>query len=437
MKILVVGSGGREHALAWKIASSPLLEKLYCAPGNAGIAEVSECVNISAEDVAGLLKFAQEKKIDLTVVGPEVPLTMGIADAFEKAGLKVFGPTAKGAEIEGSKVFSKKLMHKHAIPTGAFRVFDRAADAHRYVDVTPGPFVVKADGLAAGKGVLVTSTAQQAHDAIDLVMKAREFGAAGDRVVIEEKLSGVEASVLAFVDGRTVAPMIAAQDHKRVKDGDRGLNTGGMGAYAPTPVITPALAREVEEKVLVPVVHALNHERRDYRGVVYAGVMLTPAGMMVLEFNCRFGDPETQPILMLMKSDLVPILMATAERRLSEVQLEWEPGAAVCVVMASGGYPGKYEVGKPISGLEDAKNLPSVQIFHAGTARKDGRIVTNGGRVLGVTARGADIALARKAAYEAVAKISFEGAHFRRDIAARVSPSPTRHCAVPRRGPTE
>jgi phosphoribosylamine--glycine ligase len=419
MKILVVGSGGREHALAWKISSSPLVDKLFCAPGNAGMDEVAECVKIGAEDVAGLLKFAQEKKIDLTVVGPEAPLTMGIADAFENAGLKVFGPTAKGAQIEGSKVFSKKLMHKHAIPSATFRVFDQAPDAHRYIDVTPGPFVVKADGLAAGKGVIVTNTPEEAHNAIDAIMKQRQFGAAGDKVIIEERLSGVEASVLAFVDGKTVVPMLAAQDHKRIKDGDRGPNTGGMGAYAPTPVITPALSREIEEKVFVPVVHALNHERRDYRGVIYAGLMLSPTGLMVLEFNARFGDPETQPILMLMKSDLVPILMATAERKLSDVQLEWESGAAVCVVMASGGYPGKYEKGKPISGLEEAKKLPSVQVFHAGTARKDGQVVTDGGRVLGVTARGADIAQARKAAYEAVAKISFDGAQYRRDIAAR------------------
>jgi len=344
---------------------------------------------------------------------------MGLADALEEAGLKVFGPSAKGAEIEGSKVFSKKLMHKHAIPTPTFRVFDRAADAHRYVDVTPGPFFVKAEGLAAGKGAIDASTPRAAHDAIDLLMKAREFGAAGDRIVIEEKLTGPEASMLAFIDGRTVAPMLAAQDHKRVKDGDRGPNTGGMGAYAPAPVITPALAREVEEKIFVPIVHALNHEKRDYRGVIYAGLMLSPTGLSVFEFNCRFGDPETQPILMMMKSDLVPILMATAERRLSEVQLEWEQGAAVCVVMASDGYPGKYEKGKAITGLDEVKKMPSVQVFHAGTARKSGQIVTDGGRVLGVTAFGADIASARKAVYEATSKIHFEGAQFRRDIGAR------------------
>ncbi len=419
MRILVVGGGGREHALAWKIAASPLVDKLYCAPGNPGIAEVAECVSLKAEDVPGLVKFAKENNIDLTVVGPEAPLAMGLADALEEAGLKVFGPSAKGAEVEASKVFSKKLMHKHAIPTATFRVFDRAPDAHRYVDVTPGPFVVKADGLAAGKGAIVTGTPQEAHDAIDTIMKAREFGAAGDRILIEEKLSGPEASVLAFVDGRTVVPMLAAQDHKRIKDGDRGPNTGGMGAYAPAPIITPALAREVEEKVLVPIVHALNHEKRDYRGVIYAGLMLSPSGLMVIEFNCRFGDPETQPILMLMKSDLVPILMATAERRLSDAQLEWESGASVCVVIASGGYPGKYEKGKPISGLDEARKIPSVQVFHAGTARKDGQVVTDGGRVLGVTARGADIASARKAAYEAASKISFDGAQYRRDIGAR------------------
>jgi phosphoribosylamine--glycine ligase len=419
MRILVVGSGGREHALAWKIASSPLVEKLYAAPGNAGMAEVAECVDIGAEDIPALQRFAREQRIDLTVVGPEIPLTMGIADAFEESGLKVFGPSRKGAEIEGSKVFAKRLMYRHGIPTPSSRVFDSLAAAHHYVDASPAPVVVKADGLAAGKGVIVTSTAQEAHEAIDAVMRDKQFGAAGDRVIIEERLTGAEASIIAFTDGRTVVPMLTAQDHKRAKDGNRGPNTGGMGAYAPAPLVTPALTREIEQKVLVPAVHALNHENRDYRGVIYAGLMITPSGPAVLEFNCRFGDPETQPVILLMKSDLVPILMATVERRLAEVELDWEPGAAVCVVMASAGYPGKYEKGKPISGLEAVKGSDAVQVFHAGTALRDGQFVTNGGRVLGVTAKGADIASARQAAYEAVAKIGFEGAHYRRDIAAR------------------
>jgi len=419
MNILVVGGGGREHALAWKISRSPLVDRLYCAPGNAGIAEVAECVAIDAEDIPALLDFAKSQSIALTVVGPEAPLTMGLADAFEKEGLKVFGPSAKGAEIEGSKVFAKKLMYRNAIPTAAFKVFDDARAAHAYVEAVPGPVVVKADGLAAGKGVLVTATREEAHRAVDAVMKERRFGAAGDRVVIEERLSGGEASVLAFTDGRTLAPMIATQDHKRALDGDRGPNTGGMGAYGPAPLITPALAREVERRVLIPLVHALNRAGRRYRGVIYAGIMVTPSGVAVLEFNCRFGDPETQPILMLMKSDIVPVLLAVAEGRLEEASIEWAPGAAVCVVMASGGYPGRYEKGKPIEGLEALKGMEDVQVFHAGTASCDGRVVTAGGRVLGVTARGPDIRSAQRAAYEAVGKIRFEGAHYRRDIAAR------------------
>ena len=419
MKILVVGGGGREHALAWKISLSPLVDKLYCAPGNAGIAELAECVDIGAEDIGALLDFATSQSVDLTVVGPETPLTQGLADAFEKGGLKVFGPSAKGAEIEGSKVFAKKLMYRNAIPTAAFRVFDEARAAHHYVDATPGRVVVKADGLAAGKGVLVTSSAEEAHAAVDLIMVERKFGAAGDRVIVEERLTGQEASMLAFTDGRTLVPMIATQDHKRALDGDGGLNTGGMGAYGPAPLITPALLREVEQRVIIPLVHALNRAERRYRGVIYAGIMVTPSGVAVLEFNCRFGDPETQPILMLMKSDIVPVLLAAAEGRLEETGVEWEPGAAVCVVMASGGYPGSYEKGKPIAGLDAVKGEENVQVFHAGTALRDGQVVTNGGRVLGVTAKGADIHSARKAAYEAVGRIRFEGAHYRRDIAAK------------------
>jgi phosphoribosylamine---glycine ligase len=419
MKILVVGSGGREHALAWKIAASSLVDKLYFAPGNPGVGGIAECVNIAAEDIAGMVRFAREQKIDLAVIGPETPLVMGIVDAFEASGLKAFGPSAKGAEIEGSKVFAKKLMYRHAIPTATFRVFDNAAEAHKYVDATPGPLVVKADGLAAGKGVIVTSSPEEAHQGVDLIMTEKQFGKAGERIIIEERLTGPEASILAFTDGRTIVPLLSSQDHKRLRDGDRGPNTGGMGAYAPAPLITPALAREIDRKVLIPLVHALNRDQRPYRGVIYAGMMMTPSGPSVLEFNCRFGDPETQPIMMMLKSDIVPVLMATVEQKLDDISLEWEQGAAVCVVMASSGYPGKYEKGKPISGLELKKGTGSVAVFHAGTTLQDGKVVSNGGRVLGVTARGADIAAARQAAYEAVRKIGFEGAYYRKDIAAR------------------
>ena len=419
MKVLVVGGGGREHALVWKISQSPLVERLYCAPGNAGIAEQAECVRISAEDIGGLLDFARKQNVDLTVVGPEAPLVKGIVDAFAKEGLRAFGPTAKGARIEGSKVFAKKLMYRHAIPTAAFRVFDRPEAAHRYLDAAPGPFVIKADGLAAGKGVLVTSGAEEAHAAVDAIMRERRFGSAGEQIVIEERLTGQEASIVIISDGRTIVPLVPTQDHKRALDGDRGPNTGGMGAYGPAPLITPAIAREVEARVVVPLVHALNRAGIAYRGAIYAGIMVSPSGVQVLEFNCRFGDPETQPMLMLMKSDLVPILLAAVEGRLDEANVEWLPGAAVCVVVASGGYPGPYEKGKPIEGIEDAGRLPDVQVFHAGTARRDGQIVTDGGRVLGVTARGADIRSAQAAAYDAVRRIRFEGAHYRRDIAAR------------------
>jgi phosphoribosylamine--glycine ligase len=383
------------------------------------MAEIAECVDVGTEDIAALARFAAENRIDLTVVGPESSLTLGIVDAFQERGLKIFGPTMKGAQIEGSKVFAKKLMYRHAIPTATFRVFDSRAEAHRYVDAAPGPLVVKADGLAAGKGVLVTSTAEEAHEGIDIIMKERLFGNAGNQIIIEERLTGQEASVIAFTDGRTVVPLLPAQDHKRIHDGDRGPNTGGMGAYAPAPVVTPALAREIERRILVPVVHALNREGTEYRGVIYVGIMIPPGGPAVLEFNCRFGDPETQPVMLLMKSDIVPILLATVEGKLEDVELEWRQGAAVCVVAASGGYPGKYEKGKPIRGLESLKGDPNVQVFHAGTEVRDGEIVTSGGRVLGVTARGSDIQSARKTAYEAIRKVGFEGAYWRRDIAAR------------------
>ena len=419
MKILVVGGGGREHALVWKIAQSPLVKKIYCAPGNPGIAQHAECVPLNADDIIGIMQFVREKRIDLTVVGPEGPLTRGISDELTGKGFKVFGPTAACAELEGSKVFCKRLMHKHAIPTGEFRVFEDAHDAHAHVDAVGAPIVVKADGLAKGKGVIVCSTVAEAHEAVRRITEERIFGKAGDRVIIEECLRGEEVSVLAITDSRTIIPLEPAQDHKPVYDGDKGPNTGGMGAYSPVPRLTPSLREEVESKVLVRAVHAMRSDGRRYQGVLYAGLMITANGPQVLEFNCRWGDPEAQPLLMRMKSDIVPLLLGAAERTLSKVTVEWDPRAAVCVVMASGGYPGAYEKGKPIEGLEAAGKLDDVMVFHAGTARSGGRVVTNGGRVLGVTALGDGIAEARNRAYEAVERIRWDGVQYRTDIGSK------------------
>ncbi|MEW6355480.1 MAG: phosphoribosylamine--glycine ligase [Planctomycetota bacterium] len=419
MKVLVVGSGGREHALVWKIAQSKLVDKIYCAPGNPGMEEQAELVEIGSDEISKLRNFAKENKVELTVVGPEDPLANGIVDEFQRHGLKVFGPTAKAAELESSKVFCKQILHKHAVPTAAFRVFDGAGRAKEYIKSIGAPIVVKADGLAKGKGVIVCATEDEACDAVDLIIKKKEFGDAGKRVIVEQCLVGEEASVLAFTDGKAIMPMESAQDHKPIFDGDKGPNTGGMGAYSPAPVVTDKISRMVEEKILVPTVHAMNREERTYVGVLYAGIMIDKDGPKVLEFNCRFGDPETQPILMRMKSDLVPILLATAEGRLEEAELDWHPQAAVCVVMASGGYPGKYEKGKEITGLAEANAMENVVVFHAGTARKDKKIVTNGGRVLGVTALGDDIAAAQARAYEAVKNIHFDGAQYRTDIGAK------------------
>jgi len=419
MKVLVVGGGGREHALVWKIAQSPLVRKIYCVPGNPGIAHDAECVPLRADDVLGILQFVREKAIDLTVVGPEDPLTLGITDMLTDKGFKVFGPSQAGAELEASKVFCKELMHKHAIPTAAFKVFEDAHDAHDHVDNAPIPIVVKADGLARGKGVIVCQTQEEAHAAVRSIMEEREFGLAGERVVIEECLKGEEASILAITDGRTIMTMEPAQDHKPAYDGDRGPNTGGMGAYSPVPSVTPKLRAEVERTVFVPVVHALKLDRRKFKGVLYAGLMLTPNGPSVLEFNVRWGDPEAQPLLMRMKSDIVPLLMATAEGTLKNAHVEWDERAAVCVVMASGGYPGPYEKGKPIRGLDEVAKLNDVMVFHAGTAQSEGRIVTDGGRVLGVTALGADIDEAQNRAYEAVEMIRWDGVQYRKDIGHR------------------
>jgi len=419
MKVLVVGGGGREHALVWKIAQSPLVQKVYCAPGNAGIAQHAECVPIAADDIGALRRFAREKSIDLTVVGPEAPLCAGIVDAFAARGLRIFGPTQRAARIEGSKVFAKTLMERHGIPTASFRTFDSADRALAYIDMVGAPVVVKADGLAGGKAAIVCRTVEEAHDAVKRIMIEGEFGEAGSRLVVEECLEGEEASVLALTDGQTIALVPSCQDHKAVYDGDRGPNTGGMGAYSPAPAVTPEVQSVVERDILVQAVHAMNREDRPYRGVLYAGLMICDDGPRVLEFNCRWGDPEMQPLALLLKSDIVPLLLATVEGTLDETQPEWDDGAALCVVMASAGYPGKYEKGKPISGLEQVERMQDVVVFHSGTRLEDGRVLTNGGRVLGVTARGETIAQAQQRAYEAVGMIHFEGAHYRKDIGWR------------------
>jgi len=419
MNILVVGGGGREHALVWKIAQSPLVRKIYCAPGNPGIAQHAECVGLNSEDIIGIMQFCRDKKIDLVVVGPEDPLCMGIADELDSKGFKVFGPSKAAAELEGSKVFAKKTMHKHAVPTAPFRIFEDAHDAHEHLDSVVPPIVVKADGLAKGKGVIVCPTIRQAHDAVNRIMVDRAFGKAGERIIIEECLKGEEASMLAITDGRTIIPLEPAQDHKPVFDGDKGPNTGGMGAFSPVPRVSRKLRDEIERKVLVPMVHAMRMEGRKYRGLLYAGLMLADSGLNVLEFNVRWGDPEAQPLLMRIKSDIVPLLMAVAEGRIEDQAIEWDPRAAVCVVMASGGYPGHYEKGKVIEGLDDAARLDDVMVFHAGTARSGGKIVTSGGRVLGVTALGKDVAEARARAYEAVRLIRWDGAQYRTDIGAK------------------
>ena len=416
MKILVVGSGGREHALVWKIAKSPLVTKVYAAPGNAGIARQAECVDITVDNLEGLADFAARQRIDLTVVGPEAPLCRGLVDLFNERKLRIFGPTKAAAELEGSKVFCKELLRRYGIPTAGFRVFNDSMSARAFLKTAPFPLVVKADGLAGGKGAVVCSEFSEAESAVEQMMVRKAFGPAGDRILVEEFLSGVEASVIAFTDSRTIAIMEAALDHKRVYDGDRGPNTGGMGACSPAPVAADREVDRVEREILVPVVHAMNKEQRRFMGILYAGIMYTKSGPKVIEFNVRHGDPECQPLLMRLKSDLVPILNAVIDGKLEQAEIEWDPRPAVCVVAASGGYPGRYEVGYEIAGLEEAGAMADTVLFHAGTMAKDGKIVTTGGRVLGVTASGADLRSAQQAAYAAVRKISFTGMHFRTDI---------------------
>lgn len=417
MKVLVVGSGGREHALCWKIAQRPDTE-VYVAPGNIGMVDVATLVNIKVDDIAGLVDFAKAEEIDLTVVGPELPLTLGIVDAFQDAGLACFGPNKAAAKLEGSKAFSKELMKKYGIPTAAFDTFTDVEKAKAFVDEIGVPCVVKADGLAAGKGVIICMTREEADKAIEDMLTDHAFGDASATIVIEEYMVGPEVSVLAFADGKSVLPMVSAQDHKRIFDGDKGPNTGGMGAYSPAPVYTEALSAEVNKTIIEPTIAAMAAEGTPFTGILYTGLMLTEKGPRVLEYNVRFGDPETQPIMVRMKSDIVALFQACVDGKLDEATLEWHDEAAVCVIMASGGYPASSEKGVPIYGLDDIAAEEAI-VFHSGTAEKDGEIVTNGGRVLGVTAKDATIKGAIDKAYAAVEKINFDHMQFRRDIGAR------------------
>ncbi|MFB3894261.1 MAG: phosphoribosylamine--glycine ligase [Phycisphaerae bacterium] len=420
MKILLVGSGGREHALAWKMSQSPLCEKMYAAPGNPGIAQHAECVALKDDDTVGVVAFAKKNKVDLVVVGPEDPLAKGMADAVREAGILCFGPGAQGARIEADKAYAKELMRAASVPTAEARIFKDLAAAKAYVLSRDHGVAVKAAGLAKGKGVVVCPEPYMAVKPLEDMMAKKVFGAAGSTVVIEEMLVGQEATVLALCDGKSIYAMEALQDHKPVGDGDKGPNTGGMGAYSPVPIIDANVMEKIEREVLVPIVDAMRRDFGRYEGVLYAGLMFTPGGPKVIEFNCRFGDPECQPLMMRLKSDLVEAMVAVCEHRLDEVTLEWDPRPAVCVVMASGGYPDSYAKGFPITGIDEAEALGSdVKVFHAGTAVENGRLVNAGGRVLGVTALGETIAAAQKRAYEAVAKINWQGCIYRHDIASK------------------
>ncbi len=424
MKVLVVGNGGREHAIAWKISQSPRADRVFVAPGNAGTAKDVENIEIAADNITELVAFAKQNEIGLTVVGPEIPLCNGIVDAFEDAGLKVFGPSRAAAQLEGSKVFCKNVLRAADVPTADFQEFHSAEPAERFINEryseTPDdcPVVIKADGLAAGKGAIVCSTREEALEAIDIIARQKQFGDAGNKMIIEDRLQGIEASILAITDGQTILTLPPAEDHKRAHDGDTGPNTGGMGAYCPTPSIDDKTLRWVESNVLVQTVHVMKRKRNPFRGILYAGMMMTPQGPKVLEYNVRFGDPECQPLLMRLKTDFLDLLEATVDRRLSEIgPLQWDERPSVCVVMASDGYPGKYEKGKIIRGLEEAAAIEDVKVFHAGTRLDDEQnVVTNGGRVLGVTALGDSVATAKLQAYKAIKCIRWDGAWCRKDI---------------------
>jgi phosphoribosylamine--glycine ligase len=419
MKVLVIGGGGREHALVWKLSQSRLVDRVYCTPGNAGIADIAECVSADSSDFSKLVDFVKYEWIDLTVVGPEDPLSKGIVDAFEKEGRRIVGPTKAAAQLESSKIFCKDFLRKYRIATADYKVFSAYSQAADYVRMKGAPIVVKADGLAAGKGVFVAGTVEEALEALTIILKERAFGDAGNRVIVEECIMGEEASFMAFTDGTTIVPMVSSQDHKRIFDGDNGPNTGGMGAYSPAPVITTALESEIMERVMHPTINGLKSEGIKYKGILYAGLMIKDGIPYVLEFNCRFGDPETQPVLMRLDTDIMDIFDAIADERLSEVEIKWKEESAVCVVLASGGYPGKYDNGREIAGLEEAKEINDAYVFHAGTSFNDGRLVTAGGRVLGVTGLGKDIRAAKEKAYEAVGRVRFDGMQYRKDIADR------------------
>ncbi len=416
MKVLVVGSGGREHALVWKIQQSKKVEKVYCAPGNAGIKKHAECIELAVTDVDGLLKFAKENSIDLTVVGPEAALVAGIVDRFEQEGLRIFGPSKKASILEGSKVFTKEFLGKYNIPTADFKVFSNAKKAKKYIDKQEMPIVIKADGLAAGKGVIVANTIVEAKDAVDSMMKDKAFGDAGNKIVVEAFLRGEEASFIAFTDGKTILPLPTSQDHKAVFDGDKGPNTGGMGAYSPAPVVTNEIAQYVIENIMKPTIKGMEKEGRPYKGMLYAGLMINQGEVNVLEFNCRFGDPEAQPLLMRLKSDLVSIFESVIDEKLDRIDVKIDPRPTVCVVMASGGYPGKYEQGKRITGILAAEKIKGVEVFHAGTSRESRNLVNSGGRVLGVTAVGKNLQDAIDKAYSAVDKIHWSKCFYRKDI---------------------
>ena len=420
MKVLLVGSGGREHAIVWKLKQSPKIDKIYCVPGNAGIAQDAQCVPIGAMEIDKLVSFAKEEGIDFTIIGMDDPLVAGVVDAFEAEGLKVFGPRKNAAIIEGSKAFSKDLMKKYGIPTAKYETFDSYDAAKEYVSKQEMPIVIKADGLALGKGVLICQSLQEAYDALDEIMVDKKFGASGSKVVIEEFLTGPEVSVLSFCDGKTVVPMVSAQDHKRAYDNDEGLNTGGMGTFSPSRIYTPEINEECMKTIFQPTVDAMAKEGRKFVGVLYFGLMLTKDGMKVIEYNARFGDPETQVILPRLKTDLLEIMEACVEGNLDKIDIKWHDNAAVCVVLASGGYPVEYKKGYEITGLDEVAKRKDIVVFHAGTAEKDGKFVTNGGRVLGITGIGKDLDEAIKIAYEGVEMVDFKDKHFRHDIGIKI-----------------
>lgn len=417
MKILVVGGGGREHAIALKLRENPGVEEIFAAPGNGGMAAFCTLAPVKASDVEGMVAFAKEKKIDFVVVAPDDPLVLGMADAMEEAGIPAFGPSKAAAAIEGSKVFSKGLMKKYGIPTARYEVFDSEEAAAAYVKAQNSyPTVIKADGLALGKGVIIAEDEKAAMDAIHSIMGDRIFGASGSRIVVEEFLEGPEVSVLSFTDGKTIVPMVSSKDHKRALDGDKGLNTGGMGTIAPNPYYTPEMADRCMREIFLPTMAAMNAEKRTFKGCLYFGLMLTKNGPKVIEYNCRFGDPETQVVLPLLKTDLLTIFKAVRDERLADVKVEFSDGAAACVILASGGYPQKYQTGFEIHGLDAMGQAPGVTVYHAGTRLEDGKFLTSGGRVLGVTAVGSDLSEALARSYAAAEKIVFEGVHYRKDI---------------------